>query len=169
MVLLLELKREIDASVQLFTAMWSIFEYVTPKKRTPPTAQEATAGSSEIQFGCMLGPLALSCQPVTRILLLFSTSIDPIACLLMVPAPDVRMPGPFGFAPPPSKVTKLEDSTAIPTPDDWIDVCAPLTTATMPCEPLGLMFRSTMPRPALPPLPAIVRFKSTNDLVRRAP
>src|SRR5215469_17571711 len=96
--------------VQLLAALWSMVDAVTPKKRIPPTPQLASAGSREIQSGVPSTPFALNCHPFTVIWLLFSTSIAPLAFLLIVPAA-LLMPGPLGLEPPPSSVTLLEFST----------------------------------------------------------
>jgi hypothetical protein len=49
-----------------------------PKKRTPPTAQFVSDGSSVTQLGWELEPLPLICQPLIVMWLLFSTSIAPV-------------------------------------------------------------------------------------------
>src|SRR6516225_10044 len=98
-------------------------------------------------------------------LLEFSTSIAPLAFLLIVPAPLSLIPGPFGLAPPPSSTTFAEFSTRIPTLFVWIDVWRPRTWAPTCAQ----MWLSTIPVSLAVALPAIVRFESTNDFVRFVP
>jgi hypothetical protein len=69
-----------------------------------------------IQSGVLSWPLALNCHPLTVMLLLSSTSMAPVKFLLIVPADPLPIPAPFGLAPPPSSVTKLEFATTIPIP-----------------------------------------------------
>jgi len=88
-----------------------------PKSRTAPTPQCAKEGSNAKYSGELSCPLAANCQPLTVMELLFSMSMAPTKFLLIVPAVLVlAIPAPFGFAPPPSSVTKLEFSTTIPIP-----------------------------------------------------
>jgi hypothetical protein len=76
-----------------------------PKEADAADPHFATDGSSVTQSGWKLGPLALICQPLIVMLLLVSTSIAPVRCLLIVPAPVSPIPAPFGFSPSPSRVT----------------------------------------------------------------
>src|SRR5579872_185828 len=57
----------------------------------------------------------------------------------------------------------------MPTPADWIEVCVPVTRATMLATPAGLMWFSTIPVAELLPLPAIVTLEITKDLVKLVP
>src|SRR5690348_10250947 len=92
----------------------------------------------------------------------------PLAFLLIVPAPFLPIPGPFGLAPPPSRMTFVECSTRIPTLFVWIEVWVPATLALICVLPV-LMSLSTMPVSLGVALPAIVRFESVNDFVRFVP